>query len=228
MRASLLVGSVLLMLPFASLTASAHCEVGTLDVFPGTNYTTVCALDHQTFGDGTQTYTYDRAVHVYHATEADDPVLDAVQVFDDSHAVVEQGHYTYDDGTVSQDRKWTEISAGAFEGVRGYAGGGFQAGLIQRDQNAIEPEGSGSCSSAIGHSTCVGASAWLTVQDVASVGAGAYQDQRGSGPDCSESYEFDVDAAVVFETIPVGPGPCKTAYPDFYEGYPIRDLPELP
>ena len=82
----------LLSLPLAALPAVAACEVATVDQYPDTNYTTVCALEQQSFGDGTQTYNYDYTAHASHAVEAD-------PAFDYAHANAEQGTWTYDDGT---------------------------------------------------------------------------------------------------------------------------------
>jgi hypothetical protein len=219
MKTRSLLALVLLALPFAALPASAACEVVTADQYPDINYTTVCLLDQGSYGDPSQTFDHAYVAHVSHAVEAD-PAFDYV------HANADQGAWSYDDGFSQQQRQWTDVGAGAFEGVRGVAGTGVQADLSQRDQTVPEDEGN-ACSSVVGRSTCAGASGWLTVQDVASVGAGAYYRQSGTGADCSESYEVDVDAVVTFVPVTAGPQSCTTELPFLYDAVPFRDLPVL-
>ncbi|GEM_PF-5101489 len=217
MRVRSLLALVLLALPFAALPAHAECDVVTVEQYPDTNYTTACALDHGSFGDPSQTFTHDYVLHVSHAVEAD-------PAFDYAHADLEQGSWTYDDGTTQQSRQWTDAGAGAFEGVRGVAGTGVQADANQRDQTTPEDEGS-ACSSVVGRSTCIGASSWFTVQDVASVGVGAYDTQTGTGSGCQETREVDVDAAVVFVPVGSGPQPCTAELPFLYDEVPFSSLP---
>jgi hypothetical protein len=220
MRSLLPVALLLLAAPFAALPARADCQVVTVEQYPDVNYTTACLLEQQTYGDPSQTFSDDYVVHVSHAVEAD-------PVFDDAHADVAQTGWSYDDGTTQQQRQQTDVGAGAFEGATGLVGTGFQADANQRDQTTSEDGGNG-CSWAIGHSTCVGASGWLTVQDVASVGVGAYDSQTGSGSGCQETREVDVDAAVVFVPVTTGPSPCAAELPSLYDAVPFRDLPTLP
>jgi hypothetical protein len=214
------LAALVLALPFAALPASAACEVATLDEYPDINYTTVCLLDQGGFGDGTQTFTHAYLLHVSHAVEAD-------PAFNYAHMRSDQGTWTYDDGDVQQQREYTDVGAGEWAGARGLAGGGFQTDLAQRDQTAPE-DGDGACSGIVGRSTCAGASGWFTVQEVASVGAGAYYQQSGSGASCQESYEVDVDAVVTFIPITTGPQACTTEAPWLYETVRFRDLPVLP
>lgn len=210
---------VLLALPFAAHPASADCQVVSVDQYPDVNYVTACVLEHGSYGDPTQTFTYDYVLHVSQALEAD-------PAFAYAHAYADQGAWSYDDGTTQQSRQWTDLGAGAFEGASGLVGTGAQADLHQRDQTV--PEDEGSCSSIVGPSTCAGASGWLTVQDVASVGVGAYDQQSGTGDACQESGEVDVDAAVVFVPIFTGQHPCVVEFPNLYGSVPFRSLPSLP
>lgn len=210
-----LIAASLLAVP-----AGATCQVVTLDGYPDTNYTTVCVLDQGSFGDGTQEFTHAYVLHASHAVEAD-------PVFDDAHVFVDQNEWTYDDGETQQSRQGTNVGAGAFEGARGIVGTGAQADVDQRDQTAPEGEGGGACSGIVGRSTCAGASAWLTAQDVASVGAGVYWQQSGTGAECSESVAVYVDAAVIFVPITPSPGACTTELPFLYDAAPFRELPAL-
>src|SRR5260221_532709 len=70
-------------------------------------------------------------------------------------------------------------------------------------------------------STYAGASGWVTVQDIASFGAGAYYVNEGSGADCTESYELDLDlGGLVFVPLTTGPGACTTELPWIYDTLP--------
>ena len=215
-----LLGVALVVLPFLAITASATCQVLTVGDYPDINYTTVCALDEGSFGDGTQTFWHQYAAHVSHAVEAD-------PAFDYAYAQADRGTWTYDDGTTQQSRQWSHVGSGAWEGARGVAGGGYQANVDQRDQTAPE-DGDGACSGIVGRSTCVGASGWFTVQDVASVGVGAYYQQSGSGGSCTESLDAGVDLLVVYEPVPVESGPCTAEMPWVYDSSAWDALPTLP
>lgn len=214
------LGLVLVALSFLAVPAGASCQVVTSDAWPDVNYTTICVLDQGGFGDGTQTFTHAYVLHASHAVEAD-------PVFDYAHAHVDQRAWTYDDGETRHERRVTDVSVGAFEGVRGVAGTGAQADLDQRDQTAPEDE-SGACSGIVGRSTCVGASGWLTAQDVARVGVGVYWQQAGAGADCRESYAAYVDAAVIFVPVEVVPDACLREAPFLYDEARFRDMPALP
>lgn len=220
MRVRCVVPFVLLALPFAALPASAHCEVVSPEASPDINYTTVCVLDQGSVGDPYQTFTHEYLVHVSHAVEAG-------PAFDYAHAEADQGSWTYDDGETHQERRGTDVGAGAFEGVRGVFGTGFQAALDQRDQTAPE-DGDGACSGVVGRSTCVGASGWFTVQDVASVGVGVYSQQTGTGAGCQETQQIYVDAAVAFIPVVTEPRPCTAEMSFLYDEVPFRALPVLP
>lgn len=210
MRAYSLLGLVLLALPFAAVPASAACEVTTLGQYPDINYTTICVLDEgTTFDDTTQRAEHDYLLHMSHAVEAD-------PAFDYAYAGVERGTWTYDDGEVRHEREWVHVGSGAWEGVRGIAGGGYHANVDQRDQTAVE-DGSGACSGVTGRSTCVGAGGWFTVQDVASVGVGFYSMQTGTAESCQDSYELDVDALIIFVPITTGPMSCAAQMPWLYD-----------
>ena len=217
MRATAILGLVLIALPFAALPAGA-CTIATIEPYPDVNYTTVCANEHGETGDGTQTTSTDYVAHVSHAVEAD-------PAFDYAHADAQRGTWVYDDGETQQQRQSSDVGAGAWEGARGLVGTGAQADVAQRDQTVPEDEGS-SCASVIGRSTCAGASGWFTVQDVASVGAGVYYQQVGSGADCQEAYEVDLDAALVFVPVTTGPGACATQMPWMYDA--MGQVPGLP
>lgn len=219
MQRSVLALTILLALPLVSLPASATCEVVSPEQSPDINYTTVCVLDEGSQGDPFQTSDHQYLAHVSHAVELD-------PFFDYAYAHVDQGSWAYDDGETRQERERTDVSAGAFEGVRGVAGTGFQAALDQRDQTVPEDE-SGACSGAVGRSTCLGASGWLTVQDVASVGVGVSYQQSGTGADCRESYAVYVDAVLVFVPVTPDAQPCATELPYLYDAAPFRDLPML-
>lgn len=216
-----LVGFLLVTLScLAAAPAGATCQVVTVEQWPDVNYTTVCVLDQGEFGDGTQTFTHAYVLHASHAVEAD-------PFFDYAHAHVDQREWTYDDGETRHERRVTDVSVGAFEGVRGVAGTGAQADLDQREQTAPEDE-SGACSGVVGRSTCLGASGWLTAQEVASVGVGVYWQQAGTGADCRESYAAYVDAAVVFVPIEVTPDACLWEAPFLHDEARFRELPALP
>ena len=218
-----LLGVALLALTFASVPAAAdeaECTVVTTEAWPDVNFVTLCIDGSHTYGDGTQEFHNDHLVHLSHAFEAD-------PAFDYAYARADQGTWVYDDGEVRQEREYTHVGAGAFEGVRGLSGGGAHANLRQRDQSAVEDEGD-ACASHIGRSTCFGAGGWWTVQDVASAGVGVYYDQREADGQCSERAEVDVDAVVVFVPIVTEPGPCSVTLPWLYDEVPFRDVDLLP
>ena len=215
-----LLGLTLLAASFAALPAAATCEVVTNESYPDVNYTTLCVLDHGSQGDPSDQREHDYLAHVSHATEAD-------PFFDYAYARVDQSSWTYDDGETQHERERTDVSAGAFEGVRGVAGTGFQAALDQRDQTAPEDE-SGACSGYVGRSTCLGASGWFTVQDVASVGVGVYYQQSGTGQDCREQFAIYVDAVVTFIPITPDSQACTTEAPFLYDEVPFREVTGLP
>jgi hypothetical protein len=220
MKLPALAALLLLALPLAAVPAAATCQVVSAEDYPDVNYTTLCLLDEGTQGDPGDSRDHDYLAHASHAVEAD-PFFDVV------YAHVDQSSWTHDDGETQHGRERTDVSAGAFEGVRGVAGTGFQAALDQRDQTAPEDE-SGGCSGFVGRSTCLGASGWLTVQDVASVGVGAYYQQSGTGADCRESFAVYVDAVVVFVPVTPDPQACTTELPYLYDEAPFRELPSLP
>ena len=211
---------LLLAAPFAALPAGATCQVATVEDYGDVNYVTVCLLHEGVQGEPGDQREQAYLAHVAHAAEAD-------PAFSVLYAHVDQSSWTYDDGETQHERERTDVSAGAFEGVRGVAGTGFQAALDQRHQTVPEDE-SGACSGAVGRSTCVGASGWLTAQDVASVGVGVYYQQAGMGADCREGFAVYVDAAVTF--VPVAPGsqPCAAELPSLYDAAPFRERPALP
>lgn len=218
-----LLGVALLALTFASVPAAAdeaECTIVTTDAWPDINYTTICRGGSQTYGDGTQEFHNDHLLHVSHAAEAD-PAFDVV------YARADQGTWVYDDGEVRQEREYTHVGAGAFEGVRGLTGGGFHANLRQRDQTTVEDEGDG-CASHIGRSTCLGVGGWWTVQDVAGVGVGVYWQQLDDDDGCRE--QAAVYATVLITTVPViGPeGECSVDTPWLYDETPFRDMQTLP
>ena len=215
-----LAALLLLAAPFAALPAGATCQVATVDDYGDVNYVTVCVLEHGGLGGPGDEREHDYLAHVAHAAEAD-------PFFSVLYAHVDQSSWTYDDGETQHDRERTDVSAGAFEGVRGVAGTGFQAALDQRDQTVPEDE-AGACSGVVGPSTCLGASGWLTVQDVASVGVGVYYQQAGTGQDCRESYAVYVDAVVTFVPVTPDAQPCAMELPVLYDAVPFRDLPGLP
>ena len=215
-----LAALLLLIASFAALPAGATCQVLTVDEYGDVNYATLCLLDRDSQGGPGDERDRDSLVHAGHAAEAD-PVFDVAYVHVDQHS------WAYDDGETQHGRERTDVGAGAFEGVRGVAGTGFQAALDQRDQTVPEDE-AGACSGTVGRSTCVGASGWLTVQEVASVGVGVYYQQGGTGQDCRESVAVYADAVVTF--IPVTPEsrPCAAELPSLYDAAPFRELPSLP
>ncbi|HUR69046.1 MAG TPA: hypothetical protein VM370_07345 [Candidatus Thermoplasmatota archaeon] len=220
MRVRIFLGILILALPFAALPASASCNVATVNESPDINYTTVCLLDEgNTYDDTTQRADHDYLAHVSHAVEVD-------PVFDYAHANADRGTWVYDDGEVRHEREWTTIGAGAWEGARGLAGTGAQTELAQREQTAGEDAG-GACSSYVGRSSCFGASGWVTVQDVASVGVGTYYTQTGTGDTCQESAEVDVDAVVTFVPVTTAPQDCTTELPWLYDSA-LFDLPAQP
>ncbi|MEA3199642.1 MAG: hypothetical protein QOE90_1070 [Thermoplasmata archaeon] len=222
MNVRILAGLALVACSFLAQPAHADCQTATLDAYPDINYVTACALDQNSVGDPSQTTSNAYVLHLAQAFEAD-------PAFAYSHAQAQQSAWQYDDGTTQQDRHQTDLGAGAFEGARGLVGTGFQADVNQRDQTVPEDDGSsGACSWYVGHSTCAGASGWLTVQDVASVGVGGYWSQTGTGSACTESYEVDVDAAVTFLPITTGPMACAQQAPDLNDGVDFWSLPVLP
>jgi hypothetical protein len=220
MKRSSLALTLLLAIPFLSVPAAATCEVVSPEQSPDINYTTVCLLDEGSQGEPPQESEHWYLAHVSHAVEAD-------PFFDYAYVHADQGSWTYDDGETQHERERTDVSAGAFEGVRGVAGTGFQVALDQRDQTLPEDE-AGACSGMVGRSTCLGASGWFTVQDVASVGVGVYYQQGGAGADCRESYAVYVSAAIVFVPVTPDSQPCATELPYLYDETPFRELPTLP
>lgn len=224
MRALSFVGSALVAFSFLAvpaLAAEPDCTVFTVAELSDVNYTTVCKETTVGWTDGTQTWSEDRFVHVAHAVEAD-------PAFDYAHVWADQGTWVYDDGEVRQEREYTHVSAEAFEGVRGLAGGGFHVNLHQRDQTSVE-DGEGACASHIGRSTCFGAGAWWTFQDVASVGGAVYYQQTyDADGNCSERFEVDVDVLVVFVPVPTPDQPCTTEMPWLYDEVPFREIDVLP
>lgn len=215
-----LVVLALVSVSFAVPFASADCTVVSPSFWPDVNYTTVCALHEGSYGDGTQTFEQQYVAHVSHAVEAD-------PVFDYAYLRVDQGSWTYDDGEVFHEREVTHVGVGAFEGVRGVAGGGVHANLVQRAQTAGEDEGD-ACSSFVGESTCLGAGGWLTLQDVGGVGAGVYYQQTGTGGSCEEKADVYVTAGIVFVPVVNDPQPCAMQMPSFYDEVPFGDLPLMP
>jgi hypothetical protein len=209
LRARSLFGLILLAIPFAAMPVAADCTVISPSASPDINYTTVCALDEGGFTDGTQTFDHDYLAHVSHAVEVD-------PVFDYAYADVDQESWVYDDGEVRQERETTHVGAGAFEGVRGLAGGGFFANMHQRDQTSVE-DGDGACSGIVGRSTCVAIGGWFTVQDVGGVGAGVYYQQAGTGDACAERAEVDADLVLVFVPVVEDLGGCEAEAPYFYD-----------
>jgi hypothetical protein len=221
MRALLALGLALAAVPLLAPPAGAMCRTISPDVSPDVDYTTACALDRDSVSDGTQTWTNDYVVHVTHDVRAFSYYNDYVA------AQVAKGTYTYDDGTTQQHRSWTDVGAGTFQDAADVAGGGVQADVIQRDQDSIEPEGSDACSSYVGHSTCAGASAWLSVNGVASLGAGAYFQQEGTGAGCQQAGDVELDLlGLDFEQVPLPQGPCAVEAPDL-GGLPVFGLPPL-
>lgn len=220
MRPRTILAILVLAMPFVALPASADCQVVSPAGYPDINYTTVCAGENFVYGDGTQEFDNDYVAHMSHAAEAD-------PYFEYADLRVDQGQWTYDDGETSHERTWTHIGSNSFDGVRGVAGTGYHANLNQRDQTAGEDAGD-ACSSFIGRSTCVGAGSWFTLQGYASVGIGIYYQQTGSGEDCQERAEVDVDAVVVFVPVVREPAPCTMEAPFLYEELPFRELPIMP
>lgn len=199
-----------LALPALAAPAAAACEIVSPAVWPDTNYVTVCALDSRVdYDDGTQRSTTDSLLHASQASEAD-------PAFVYTHAHADQTEYVYDDGTSRFERRGTTLHSGGFAGARGLAGGGFHGGLHQREQT-IPEEGDSACSYIVGESTCASGGAWLTVQDVAGVGVGAYYVQSGSGAECTESSTVYVTAAVTTVGVPGPAGPCSAEAPDLWD-----------
>lgn len=216
LRARLVVALVCLAIVSVLPVASAECTVVSPDVSPDINYVTVCTLAEGSYGDGTQEFTYDYLAHVSQATEVD-------PAFVYSYVRSDQGTWTYDDGEVRHERLYTHLGSGAFLGVRGLAGGGYHANLHQRDQTAVE-DGEGACSGIVGPSSCLGAGAWFTVQDVGGVGVGVYHTQRGIAEDCRESDQVGVTAGIVYVPVDSGERACAAEFPELYYLVPFDDL----
>ena len=207
MRIFIVVGLLILAIPFALPAASADCAVVSPSVSPDINYVTLCTLHEGGFGDGTQEFTHDYLVHASQAMEVD-------PAFVYSYVRTDQGTWTYDDGEVQHERFYTHLGSGLFLGVRGLAGGGYHANLVQRDQTAPE-DAEGACSGIVGPSTCLGAGGWFTVQDVGGVGVGFYHTQQGVAEDCRESNDVGVSAGIVYVPVSTGERDCVAEYPEF-------------
>lgn len=216
MRSRSLVALILVAIPFVLPVASAECTVVSPGLTGDIDYVTTCVLTEGSYGDGTQTYDYDYLAHVSQAEEVD-------PAFVYSYVRTDQTTWTYDDGEIQQERFTTHIGSGMFAGVRGLAGGGYHANLIQRDQTSSE-DGDGACSGIVGPSTCVGAGAWFTVQDVGGVGVGVYHTQYGIADECREWNQVGVTAGIVYVPVDTGERACLAEYPELRYLVPFDEL----
>lgn len=203
--ALLLASSLALALP-----ASALCQVQTIPELGQVNYTTVC-VQHQ-YGNGDPYYPeeHDYFVHMSHAdalAEAGFTDWAGLNVGTDSWQYIDP-----ESGEVMHEGHRTNIGGGYFI-AQSLVGTGAHANLDQREQSASRDDG-GLCSARIGASTCFGSGAWFTVRGVASVGAGAYYTQAGTGSECQEHSELYLDLLVVFVPLVQPDQPCTAEAPE--------------